>query len=130
MSGGHDQKDAWIQRVLGIDVTAQKAAENGQIDGLAAWQAARQIAIGSLKALESAYRGFDDPEVPQAIILLRAIQANLTETPATRQQVDQLRRYLEEDDIIEDAEEPNGFGVTVKLREPLLGALAQLRPPE
>ena len=96
-------------------------------DALADWQAARATAMTSLRALEAAVRGMDVPERDRAVILLRAIQANLTEAPTTPRQVAELQRYIETDDIIAEAEDPNGFGITVALRQPLLAALAALR---
>lgn len=69
----------------------------------------------------------DDPDGDEAIILVKAIQANLTETPATLRQVEELERYITTDDIVTDAEAPNGFGVKVELRTPLLAALTELR---
>ncbi len=96
-------------------------------DALAGWQAARATAMTSLRALEAAVRRMDVPERDRAVILLRAIQANLTEAPTTPRQVAELQRYIETDDIIAEAEDPNGFGITVALRRPLLAALAGLR---
>ncbi|MGH7041772.1 MAG: hypothetical protein ACREFY_06540 [Acetobacteraceae bacterium] len=95
-------------------------------DALAEWQAARATAMTSLRTLEAAVRQMDVPERDRAVILLRAIQANLTEAPATPRQVAELQRYIETDDIIAEAEDPNGFGITVALRRPLLAALAGL----
>jgi hypothetical protein len=95
--------------------------------GLAGWRTARAAAMASLKALETAVRGMDAPERDAAVVLLRAIQANLTAEPVTPQQVAELQRYIETDDIIAEAEDPNGFGITVELRAPLLAALAGLR---
>jgi hypothetical protein len=95
--------------------------------GMAAWTRARADAMDTLKALEGAIRGMNDPLGDRAIIRLRAIQANLTESPATARQVDELERYVSTDDIIVQAEEPNGFGFEVKLRTPLLAALKSLR---
>lgn len=117
-----DARAAWVQRVLGIVVGVATPAA-----GMEAWRSARSSALASLKALEGAFRAMDEPEVDSAIILLRAIASNLTERPETRRQVDELRRYINTDDIIDDAEEPNGFGITVSLREPLLAALDQLQ---
>jgi hypothetical protein len=90
-------------------------------------EGARAAALATLKQLEKAYRGFDHPDADEGIILLRAIQANLTPEPATKQQVDELENYIAGDDILVEAEEPNGFGIAVKLREPLLAALASVR---
>ena len=114
---------AWLSQTFGVSLGG-----GGGGGGLEGWRSARTAALGQLVALETAFRGMDEPEVNEAIILLKAIQANLTEAPETAQQVDELRKYLETSDIIEEAEEPNGFGLTINLREPLLAALAQVRP--
>ena len=112
---------AWVARVLGVSVPAATASP-----ALAAWRAARAAAIATLRALESAIRAMEVPQRDPAIILVRAIAANLTESPVTPAQQAALRRYLETDDIIAEAEDPNGFGITVRLRAPLLAALAGL----
>ena len=112
---------AWLARVLGVTIPADPATPP-----LAAWRSARAAAIATLRALESAIRGMEVPQAAPAIILVRAIAANLTESPVTPAQQAALRRYLETDDIIAEAEDPNGFGITVRLRAPLLAALAGL----
>jgi len=94
---------------------------------LSAWQAQRAGVVASLKQLETSIRAMRDPEGDAAIILVKAIQANLTEAPTTPQAVDELDRYLRTDDIIAEAEEPNGFGISIRIREPLLPALAALK---
>lgn len=94
---------------------------------LGGWTRARTAALAQLLALEKAIRGMNDPEGDAAIILIKAIQANLTARPATRQAVAELERYITTDDIIDEAQGPNGFGLTVELRSPLLAALTGLR---
>jgi len=94
---------------------------------LAAWQAERATVVAALKQLETAIRGMRDPEGDAAIILVKAIQANLTVAPSTPQAVSELDRYLRTDDILDEAEGPNGFGIAIRIREPLLKALAGLR---
>ena len=142
--GGHrmaealDRKSDWVTRVLGFSFSAGPgAAESPPMEtdpsdtaapnGMAVWKAARAKAISALQALESAIRDMKDPESDAAIILLRAIRANLTVEPATSRQVDELERYIMTDDIIEEAQDPNGFGFEVELRAPLLAALEGLR---
>jgi hypothetical protein len=139
-----DAKAAWLQRVLGVTAAPTAQARDNEMagvtgtstptspsrrpaDALAGWQAARATAMTTLRALEAAVRQMDVPERDRAVILLRAIQANLTEAPATPRQVAELQRYIETDDIVAEAEDPNGFGITVALRQPLLAALATLR---
>ena len=120
MPDSGDAKAAWTERVLGVVVGGRGS---GTLPDLSGWRAARATAIASLTALEAAVRGMDVPERGEAIILLRAIRANLTAEPATPQQVAELRRYIATDDIIAEAEDPNGFGIEVNLRAPLLAAL-------
>ena len=121
-SSTDDPKAEWVERVLGFRVQRSSPAT-----GLAGWQAARGQAVASLKALEDAVRRGGDPDADSAVILLRAIRANLTEAPTTSRQVDELDRYLSSDDIVEAAETPNTYGVRVDIRAPLLKALAGLR---
>jgi hypothetical protein len=138
MADALDGKNEWVARVLGVSVASAQDEDEGSsaeseeagsppLTGMAAWKAARALALSTLKALESGIRAMKDPEGDQAIILLRAIQANLTAEPVTPQQMDELENYIMNDDIIEEAQDPNGFGITVELRVPLLAALASLR---
>jgi hypothetical protein len=127
MAAGGAKAD-WVTRVLGYRFPAAAAAlPGGAADAMAGWQAARGTALASLRALEGAFRAMKQPQTDRAIILLRAIQANLTAAPATPAQVGELERYLGTDRIIEEAEMPNGFGFKVELRVPLLAALAALK---
>jgi hypothetical protein len=111
---------AWVSRVFGV---APTGGGGGAGAGLAAWQTARSTAISTLNKLADAVKTLDIPEATEAVILLRAIRANLTEAPTTSRQIAELRRYLTTDEIITDAQDPNGFGIEVRLREPLLAAL-------
>lgn len=123
------EQNSWIDRVLGASVGANRAdgAQPAAPKGMAGWQAARGTALASLKALEAAFRKMKEPETDRAVILVRAIQANLIEAPSTPAQVKELEDYIKDDRIIQEAEMPNGFGFKVRLREPLLTALADLR---
>jgi hypothetical protein len=91
------------------------------------WAKARGRAIALLSALEAAFRDSGDPLSDRGIVLIRAIRANLTERPETPQQLIELVKYIADDDVITEAEVPNGFGITVELRKPLLTALASVR---
>jgi hypothetical protein len=121
-----DAKAVWLERVLGLRVPpASDRATSGK--AMVGWTSARATALASLKALEGAYRGMKHPLSDRAIILVRAIQANLTAEPGTPAQVKELESYLVGDRIIAEAESPNGFGFEVKLRVPLMAALAALK---
>lgn len=95
--------------------------------GLAAWQAARDVAIGVLKILEAAIRASEHEERDAAIMLVRAVRSNLTAVPDTPQKVDALTSYLTTDDIVDAVETPNVFGISVALRKPLLAALEAVK---
>jgi len=119
-------KRAWVQRVLGVGSGDGSPSPDAPVVGLVAWKAARSAAIGQLKRLEGAIAAMKHPRGTQAIILVKAIQANLTASPDSARSVGELKRYLQTDDIIAEAEQPNGFGIKVELRKPLLDALSTL----
>jgi hypothetical protein len=130
---GSGPKVEWVQRVLGLKFAstpangaAEPPGQQNMAEGLAVWQQARGAAVVSLNALADAVATLDIPEAREAMILLRSVRANLTEAPTTSHQIDELRRYLETDDVIVEAEHPNGFGISVSLRSPLLAALDSL----
>ena len=119
-------KDAWVERVLGI--TLAKPVTNGDAGKAAmdGWRIARASAIASLDGLARAVAAANLVDADKTVMLLRAIRANLTESPETPRQIDELRNYLEEDDVIDAAETPNGYGIEINLRDPLLDALDAL----
>lgn len=118
----------WVERVLGLKVgNAGAPGTTAQGDGLAAWQAARKDVIGQLKTLQGKIAAMKHPRGDAAIILVRSIQANLTAKPGSRRDAEELERYLASDDTIDDAEKPNGFGIKIEVRKPLLAALAKLK---
>jgi hypothetical protein len=134
----------WVERVLGVamldgDRGREQESEEAPPDfdttpdqpppetGMEQWAKARGRAIALLSALEAAFRDSGDPLSDRGIVLIRAIRANLTERPETPQQLIELVKYIADDDVITEAEVPNGFGITVELRKPLLTALASVR---
>ncbi len=126
MAGKADQED-WVRRVLGCDVGAAAKGAPGELKAAQEkWARSRADVVGTLNGLESAIRAMKDPLGDQAIILVKAISANLTAAPDTKKSVAELRRYIETDDIIGEAELPNGFGIKVDIRAPLAEALAAL----
>jgi hypothetical protein len=106
---------------------AAPASADAQATALAQWQAARGAVVAQLGKLCNAIKATRDPQANPAIILVRAIQANLSTEPDSLRSVAELERYLRTDDIIDEAESPNGFGIQVSIREPLLGALDVLK---
>jgi hypothetical protein len=110
-----------------MEAMMRKAPAIGLDAALEQWTAARGKVINDLKALEKAIREMKDPDGDEAIILVKAIQANLTARPENAKAVQELERYISTDEIITEAEEPNGFGLKIAIRGPLLPALAALR---
>jgi hypothetical protein len=94
---------------------------------LGQWTEARAQVIDGLKQLEGEILAMNDPDGDDAIILVRAIQTNLTVKPDTPNAVVELQRYIETDQIITDAEGPNGFGITITIRDVLAPVLETLR---
>lgn|SRR5271166_4771984 len=122
-SGGNmatSEQKTWVERAFGIALSAANP-------GLVVWRQERAAANTRLRSLATAIGGSGDPEARDAIILLQAIIKNLTAEPTSAAQVAELKRWLETDDILEDAEAPNPFGIEVAVRAPLLAALAGLR---
>lgn len=102
------------------------AASSGEANGISGWRSARQHAVDQLTALAKAIAATKDPDAKGALIELQSIAKNLTASPDTPEKVLELERYLRDDDVITAAEEaPPRFG-SIKLREPLLKALAGL----
>lgn len=127
MSGANAQtaKRDWVLRVLGIDPVG--ATAGGRLDtALEQWTRSRADVLGQLKQLEQALRAMKDPLFDPAIVLVKAIAANLTPAPKSKQSVAELRRYIATDSIIDDAELDNGFGIIVRIRAPLMPALDAL----
>ncbi len=124
-TGAASQKDgASVQK----DGAASKPDSPEMTAALAAWTAARSDAVGQLTKLVAAFKTSGHPQAGAGVALLEAvIKKNLTPRPATARQVDELVRYVQTDDIFTDAETPNPFGFTVKIREPLLAVLAELK---
>ncbi len=118
-------RDAWVRRFLAIDPRAAQEAPSLP-EALARWSRERAEVLGQLKELELAIRVMGDPLGDAAIILVRAISANLTERPDSKNRVAELRAYLTTDSIIDDAELENGFGIDVRIRAPLLPVLDAL----
>ena len=115
-------QDEWVWRTFGFDPRAPAGPGDGA-KGQAAWTEARSAVVSTLDELARAIAAMKNPLGDKAIILVRSISANLTAAPSSRREVQELRRYLETDSVIDDAELPNGFGIEVRIRAPLLHAL-------
>jgi hypothetical protein len=132
-----DQKRVWLARVLGVRLGAERdprmdgppdngSPETNLEDAMADWRRARARVSSPLRRLSKAIAATGESDADRLVILLQAIIKNLSAEPACLSAVVELDRYLRTDDIIEDAETPNPFGIDVAIRAPLLEALAQL----
>jgi hypothetical protein len=123
-SANRSAQDAWVSRVLGVETKSGRKVESvARARASEQWRAARETVLATLKDLETSIRSMNDPLSDDAVILVRAIAANLTAQPQTPQQINELKRYLQNDTIIDDAESENGFGIKVEIRTPLISAL-------
>lgn len=101
--------------------------DNKLAAALAQWTAARSKVLFDLKGIEQGIRAMKDPDGDAAIILLKAVQANLSARPDTLQAVAELERYISTDEIVEEAEAPNGFNIQPDIRNALPKALRAIR---
>jgi hypothetical protein len=88
---------------------------------LAEWQRTRESAVAALKAAAKEIAEMRDPESAKAILEIQAVIKNLTERPASAQQVAELTRYVDQDDVVLDVSE-----FAADIRTPLLQALDEL----
>src|ERR1035441_2097331 len=96
-AGNRSAKDAWVSRVLGVDVAADGKATTAtappsRTRAAEQWGTARETVLETLKDLEMSIRSMNDPLGNDAIILVKAIAANLTAAPQTPQQIGELKR--------------------------------------
>jgi hypothetical protein len=91
-------------------------------DALQLWSEARAKAIASLKGVAKEIADLKDPDSAKAVVEISAVLKNLTAEPRTAQQVAELVRYIDQDDVVLDVSE-----FASDIRTPLLKALAQLQ---
>jgi hypothetical protein len=123
MSATAEQWD-WVRRVLNLPM--EQSASVAGASPIEQWQAARRLVIGQIGALMRAIEAEGDPNGARAVILLRAVAANLTAAPDARG-VERLTGFIDADDIVAAADAPNRFGITLGLRSQLKPALDVLR---
>jgi hypothetical protein len=106
----------------------EEAAE--QLDpaaALAAWEAAREQVVVEIRKAAAAVAATKNVHARAALIELQSIIRQLTPRPQTPQQVAELQRYLQTDQVITDAEALPSWLATLQIRAPLLKALAALK---
>jgi hypothetical protein len=115
---------AWVRRVLNPPMMRPESAAGAS--PIEQWQAARRLVIGQIGVLMRAIEAEGDPNGGRAVILLRAVAANLTAVPDARG-VAELARFITADDIVAAADAPNRFGIALGIRAQLEPALDALR---
>ncbi len=93
--------------------------------GLKAWQQAAQKARYQVRRLQLALKLIEHQTAPEVVEILDGLVSELEKDPISLAEAAALEKFLQSDDRIDSAETPNPFGVEVRLREPLLAALAQ-----
>ncbi len=85
------------------------------------WAKVRGDAVTTLKGVAKEIADLKDPESAKAVIEISAVVKNLTVEPTTPQQIAELVRYIDKDDVVLDVSE-----FASDIRTPLLKVLAQL----
>ncbi|MFY9478533.1 MAG: hypothetical protein WAQ08_12875 [Aquabacterium sp.] len=93
----------------------------GALPFLQAWAKVRGDAVTTLKGVAKEIAELKDPESAKAVIEISAVVKNLTVEPTSPQQIAELVRYLDKDDVVLDVSE-----FASDIRTPLLKVLAQL----
>lgn len=89
---------------------------------LDAWRAARTDAIATLKDLARQAAEMRDPESAQAVIQVSAVVKQLSAEPRSAEQVRDLVRWVQDDDVVIDV-----CNLERDIRTPLLQALAAMQ---
>lgn len=91
-------------------------------EALGQWKAQRTLAVGRLKAVAAKIASAKHASSAKAIIEIQAVMKNLTAEPSTLQQVEELRRYLNADDVVQDVCE-----LAEDIRTPLMQVLDRMK---
>ena len=93
----------------------------GALPFLQQWAKVRGDAVTTLKGVAKEIADLKDPESAKAVIEISAVVKNLTVEPTSPQQIAELVRYIDKDDVVLDVSE-----FASDIRTPLLKVLAQL----
>ena len=104
-----------------LKTRAPAASPTSPGDALADWQARRNTAVASLKAVATKIAAAKHASSTKAIIEIQAVIKNLTAAPSTIQQVSALQTWLNTDEVVEDVCE-----LAEDIRTPLLVSLERL----
>jgi hypothetical protein len=109
-------KKEWVERVLGVPLEAKAPGA-----AMTNWKKQREAAVGSLRETATKIAAAKHPSSAKAIIEIQAVIKNLTGEPSSLQQVKELQRYIDSDQVVYDVSE-----LAENIRTPLLDALSLL----
>ena len=118
---------ATLKQMMNAPVTAGPPSGSAAVGGardtaLAAWRETRATIIAGLRDLAREIAASGEPEARGAIIELSAVIKQLTNDPATPQQVEELMRWIDQDAVVADVDTMDR-----PLREPLKARLLALQ---
>ena len=117
--------DAALQLLGEAEALLAKAASAGAAgptEALANWGRVRTETIAILKDLAKKVAAARHEKSATALIEVNAVIKNLTAEPSTAQQVAELERWLQQDEVVADVS-----AMAQDIRTPLLGALSGLK---
>jgi hypothetical protein len=117
---------AVLDRLEGLLNSSSSAGSAELNAALARWTSARATVISQLDKLRAAIEADGDETADAAIVEIRAVQANLSAKPDNAGNVADLMRYLENDDVVADLDEPNDYQIPIDIQIPLLEALDEI----
>lgn len=104
-----------------LSVEGAGPARPGKESLLAGWNAVRADVLTRLRGIAKEIAAARHAQSTQAVIEINAVIKNITAEPDSPQKIAELRRYLEQDDVVQDVSE-----LASDVRTPLLKALARL----
>jgi hypothetical protein len=137
---------AWVNKVLavtlspatlGANVSSAAAGAAGSRDeqgeeherevAVRRWNIACTDAVSQLESLTAAIRASGHARAHEAALMVTEVIKKLGTRPTTIEVLSDLEDYLIVEDVITSVERPNGFGIKVEIRKPLLAAVAGMR---
>ena len=97
------------------------ASHDAKEAALEKWRSVRLDAVTMLRALASEAAAEKDSESAKAVLETNAVIKQLSGDPASAQQVQELKRWLADDDVVADV-----CAMDRDIRQPLLAALASV----
>lgn len=103
------------------------APEKPEPPDLGLWNAARATAIKQIRALQAELLQLRHPDSIAVAKMLEEVPARLKTELTSRQAVEELEKYVREEELITHADSPNPWGVKVDIRGALLSTLGVVK---